>query len=116
LFTADLEAACAFYAGKLGFVIDFAYGEPPFYGQVSRDAARLNLRHVDRPVFDQGLREREDLLSAAITVDNVEQLYQEFQLAGVAFHQALRKEPWGAETFIVKDPDGNLVLFAGPAH
>jgi hypothetical protein len=27
----------------------------------------------------------------------------------------LRKEPWGAETFIVKDPDGNLLLFAGPA-
>ena len=29
--------------------------------------------------------------------------------------QTLRKEPWGAETFIVKDPDGNLLLFAGPA-
>jgi len=27
----------------------------------------------------------------------------------------LRKERWGAETFIVKDPDGNLLLFAGPA-
>jgi hypothetical protein len=22
--------------------------------------------------------------------------------------------PWGARNFIVKDPDGNLVLFAGP--
>jgi Histidinol dehydrogenase len=35
--------------------------------------------------------------------------------AGIAFFQTLRKEPWGAETFIVKDPDGNLLLFAGPA-
>jgi hypothetical protein len=31
------------------------------------------------------------------------------------FFQTLRKEPWGAKTFIVKDPDGNLLLFSGPA-
>jgi catechol 2,3-dioxygenase-like lactoylglutathione lyase family enzyme len=116
LFVADLEASCDFFSDKLGFAIDFVYGDPPFYGQVRRDAARLNLRHVDHPVLDQALREREDLLSAVITVDDVKQLYLEFQSAGLLFHQALRREPWGAETFIVKDPDGNLVLFGGPAN
>ena len=40
----------------------------------------------------------------------------EFQAAGVPFFQTLRREPWGAKTFIVKDPDGNLLLFAGPAE
>ena len=35
--------------------------------------------------------------------------------AGVAFHQPLKTEPWGARTFVVRDPDGNLLLFAGPA-
>jgi hypothetical protein len=40
-------------------------------------------------------------------------LYLEYQAAGVAFHQTLRTEPWGARTFIVRDPDGNLILFAG---
>ncbi len=114
LFVADIGASCDFFTGKLGFAVDFLYGDPPFYAQVSRDAARLNLRHVDHPVFDQALRECEDLLSAAITVD-VEQLYPEFQAAGVSFHQALRREPWGAQTFIIKDPDGNLVLFGGQA-
>jgi hypothetical protein len=38
----------------------------------------------------------------------------EFQSAGVSLHQALKREP-GAENFIVKDPDGNLLLFVGPA-
>jgi hypothetical protein len=38
------------------------------------------------------------------------------QSAGVVFHQTLRKEPCGAKTFIVRDPDGNLLLFAGPAE
>jgi hypothetical protein len=26
-------------------------------------------------------------------------------------HQRLRREPWGQQTFIVVDPDGNLVSF-----
>jgi hypothetical protein len=44
----------------------------------------LNLKHVDYPVVDPQLRDRESR--------------------------------WGAKTFIVKDPDGNLLLFAGPAE
>jgi catechol 2,3-dioxygenase-like lactoylglutathione lyase family enzyme len=107
-----MQASCAFFT-TLGFTVAFVYGDPPFYGQVTRDAARLNLRHVDRPVFDRALREREGLLSAAITADDLEGLYLEFQSAGVVFHQALRTEPWGARTFMVQDPDGNLLLFAG---
>jgi len=31
----------------------------------------------------------------------------------VPFYQTLRKEPWGSKTFIVDDPTGNLILFAG---
>lgn len=116
LFVADVTASCDFFTAKLGFAIAFVYGEPPFYGQIVRDGARLNLRHVDRPVIDDALRRREDLLSAAITVDDVKRLYLEFRSAGIAFHQALRKERWGARTFIVADPDGNLILFAGSAE
>jgi len=115
LFVADITASCAFYAGKLGFAVAFAYGEPPFYGQVFRDGARLNLRGLSRPAIDPQLRDSEHLLSAAITLDDAKPLYLEYQAAGVEFHQALRTEPWGARTFIVRDPDGNLVLFSGRA-
>ena len=115
LFVSDIAAACAFFTQKLGFAVAFLYGEPPFYGQVTRGGAALNLRHVDAPVFDREHRAREDLLSAAITVDDVAGLYKEFRFRGVAFHQPLRVEPWGARTFIVADPDGNLLLFAGKA-
>jgi catechol 2,3-dioxygenase-like lactoylglutathione lyase family enzyme len=113
LFVADIAAFCAFYTGKLGFSVGFTYGEPPFYGQVFRDGARLNLRCVSNPVIDPRLRDKEDLLSASITLDDARPLFLEYQAAGVSFHQALRTEPWGARTFIVRDPDGNLILFAG---
>jgi catechol 2,3-dioxygenase-like lactoylglutathione lyase family enzyme len=119
LFVADIKASCDFFTQKLGFSVVFVYGEPPFYAQVRRDRGLLNLKHMDRPVIDPQLRDRESLLSADMGLDTheeIQQLFREFQAAGVTFFQALRKEPWGAQTFIVKDPDGNLLLFAGPGE
>jgi uncharacterized glyoxalase superfamily protein PhnB len=119
LLVTDIERSCEFFREKLGFKLVFSYGKPPFYAQVARDTARLNLRCVERPVIDSMVRDREELLSASMTVatvDEIKLLFLEFQSAGVAFHQKLKKQPWGAKNFIVKDPDGNLLLFAGPAN
>jgi uncharacterized glyoxalase superfamily protein PhnB len=118
LFVANIKISCDFYTNKLGFAVEFVYGDPPYYGQVIRDNARLNLRLVCEPVFAGDVRKREHLLSASITVataNEIKQLFLSYQAAGVSFHQALKKEPWGARTFIVSDPDENLILFAGPA-
>jgi catechol 2,3-dioxygenase-like lactoylglutathione lyase family enzyme len=120
LFVTDIEASVKFFTQKLGFAVGFVYGKPPFYAQVIRDGARLNLRHVDKPLVDARVRERESLLSASMTVataSEIKQLFLEFQSAsGVVFHQTLKKEPWGVRNFIVKDPDGNLLLFGGPVE
>ena len=114
LFVTDIRASCEFYTRKLGFEVAFTYGEPPFYAQVFRDGARLNLRALDESPFRPELCV--DLLSASIPLDDAKPLYLEFQAAGVGFHQTLKTEPWGARTFIVADPDGNLILFAGRAE
>lgn len=113
LFVRDIEAAAEFYARKLGFTLAFRYGAPPFYGQVCRGGARLNLRRVDAPAFDPDRRDTEQLLAASIALDDAGPLYREYEQAGVDFAQPLRREPWGARTFIIRDPDGNLILFAG---
>ena len=118
LFVSDIAASSAFFTGKLGFAVEFAYGDPPFYAQVKRGGAQIALRHVDRPVLDKiaaAMKADVDMLVASISVDDVRALYAEYQAAGVGFHQALRTEPWGARTFIVRDPDENLLLFAGSA-
>jgi catechol 2,3-dioxygenase-like lactoylglutathione lyase family enzyme len=119
LFVADIKTSCDFFTGKLDFAVAFTYGEPPFYAQVKRDGARLNLRCVDRPVIDPVLRDREQLLAAALNVETAEEikaLFLEFEIAGVSFFQKLKREPWGARNFIIQDPDGNLLAFAGPAE
>jgi uncharacterized glyoxalase superfamily protein PhnB len=119
LLVTDIKRSCEFFQKKLGFSLVFSYGDPPYYAQVRRDAAHLNLRCVEAPVLESAIRDREELLSASMTVataDEIKLLFLEFQSAGVTFSQTLKKQPWGAKNFIVKDPDGNLLLFAGPAN
>ena len=119
LLVTDIERSCEFFCEKLGFSVVFSYGKPSYYAQVSRDAARLNLRCVDRPVIESTVRVREELLSVSMTVataNEIKLLFLEFQSTGVTFQQTLKKQPWGAKNFVVKDPDENLLLFAGPAN
>jgi len=119
LFVANIKRSCEFFCKKLGFSLVFSYGDPPYYAQVGRDAARLNLRCVERPAIESTIRAREELLSVSMTVataDKIKLLFLEFQSAGVTFHQRLKKQPWGAKNFVVTDPDGNLLLFAGPGN
>lgn len=119
LLVADIQRSCEFFCEKLGFSLVFSYGTPPSYAQVGRGAACLNLRQVEGPVLDSTTRAREELLAVSMTVataGEIKLLFREFQSAGVPFHQKLKKQPWGAENFVVQDPDGNLLLFAGPAN
>lgn len=115
----DIHASTHFFAASLGFAIGFVYGDPPFYGQVNRDNARLALRSMDEPLFAEDIRQREGLLSASImleSADEIARLFLDYQAADVPLAQPLKNDPWQARTFIVKDPDGNLILFAGPAN
>ena len=114
IYVTNVQTSAAFFRDKLGFAIDFLHGHPPFYGSVSRGGACLHLRFVHEPVFKEGVREKEGLLSAFLDVDNIKGLFAEFKVAGVDFVQALKKESWGASAFIVLDPDGNGISFAGP--
>src|SRR5882724_686143 len=125
LFVTDIKRSCEFFREKLSFSVVFSYGESPYYAQVGRDGARINLRYVEGlrrvggPAIESTVRDREELLLTSLTVataDEIKLLFLEFQSAGVTFHQTLKKQPWGAKNFVVKDPDGNLLLFAGPAN
>lgn len=114
LFVRDLERSLEHYVEALGFEVAFRYGEPAFYAQVMRDGARLNLRRTDQAAWSAALQDGDpDLLSATITTDGIEALFEEYAATGAVFHRKLHTEPWGARTFIVRDPDGNLICFAG---
>lgn len=111
VFVTDLARSLAFYRDLLGFEVVFTHGEPPFYGEVRRDGARLNLRVVDESPFMAGVQEGEELLSAYVEVTDPEALCAEVTAAGADARSGLRRTPWGTRELIVRDPDGNLLLF-----
>ena len=110
LFVKDFAAGMAYYTGPLGFRPLFVYGDVPFYAHVRRDAAVLAIRHVTRPAIDHSAGEA--LLSAFIEVPEVDGLCASMQSAGAVIWQAPRDEPWAMRSFIVRDPDRNLLCFA----
>lgn len=109
----NVRAAAEFYRDRLGFAIDFVHGEPPFYASVSRDEASIHLRFVEEPVFVAGVREQEEVIAAFVALENVDELFAEYEARNVPFVHRLRKEAWGKSSFIVRDPDGNGICFAG---
>ncbi|HEY4893394.1 MAG TPA: VOC family protein [Reyranella sp.] len=117
VFVRDVAAALVFYDQALGFGTEFAYGEPPYYAQVIREQVRLALKHADERLFEALKPFRtikdEEIISASIAVEHAKPLYLEYQAAGVRFHQPLRRETWGAWSFMVEDPDGNIIAFGG---
>jgi catechol 2,3-dioxygenase-like lactoylglutathione lyase family enzyme len=111
LFVRDVERAAAFYEQRLGFTIEFLHGNPPFYGSVSRDVARLHLRFVHQPNFADLAAREDEVVLALIEVGNAKALYQEYASRDVDFAQKLVRQPWGGLEFHVRDLDGNVISF-----
>jgi catechol 2,3-dioxygenase-like lactoylglutathione lyase family enzyme len=112
LFVSNVSASAEFFRDKLGFAVDFLHGHPAFYGGVSRDGVTLHLRFVHERVIAQELRDKEALLAAFVTVENIKTLFDEYKKAGASFVGTLHKEAWGGPTFTVQDPDGNRICFS----
>lgn len=103
LCVSDVPASAAFYREKLGFEIDFLYGEPPFYGSVSRGEACLHLRAAPPIAMESIL--------ATIEVSDIQKLFEEFAGRGTALVQTPARQPWGGTDILVRDPDGNVISF-----
>ena len=96
----NLEAAKAFYVGKLGFTVVTEDEEHGSFALVARGGARIGLLPAieGHRVAGHG--------SAYLTVVEVEALHANFTASGVERITALQK--WGDVTeFTLKDPDGN---------
>ena len=72
-----------------------------------------NVNNASRYEFFAGNDDQGRARWSAGKLEDAKPLFVEYQQAGVEFVQTLQSEPWGARTFMVRDPDGNLLLFAG---
>ena|SRR5579859_5754600 len=96
----DLEQALSFY-GQLGF--QTTYHDENF-AIIERDGLDLHLNHF--PGAPKG-----KCSVCWIAVTNSDALYQQY-LPTNAVRSPLKAQPWGLKEFTVRDPSGNLIIFA----
>jgi uncharacterized glyoxalase superfamily protein PhnB len=111
LFVTDVSASASFFKDRLGFEIDFLYGEPPFYGAVSRGGACLHLRFVHQVNFAELAAREDSLIVATVEVSDIQALFDEFNARGATLIQVPTRQPWGGTDIQVRDPDGNVISF-----
>jgi catechol 2,3-dioxygenase-like lactoylglutathione lyase family enzyme len=111
LFVRNVPASAAFFRDKLGFTIDFLYGDPAFYGSVSLDEACLHLRFVAKPNFAELAAREVSLIAASAGVSDVHRLFEEFKQRGAEIAQVPTRQPWGGTDMHIRDPDGNVISF-----
>ncbi len=113
-FSANMLPTLAYYAEKLGFECVGTWGEPLDYAIVERDGHAIHFRCSDYLVPNPD-KYADELLDAYVGIDDADLLYNEYRARGVTFSRELGNVPWGGREFVVKDCDGRLLAFGGPA-
>ena len=108
----DLDAAIAYYRGKLGFDLDFCYES--FYASVSRDGFAIHLKCAPKTMADRTHRQQHEHLDVYIGVVGVAGLHDELRSRGARITKPLEERPWSCRDFYVEDPDGYILCFSEP--
>ena len=103
----DLAAAREFYAGKLGFTVEYQASEDGHRGLLGLSRGTIELT-IDCPMSGHGRD-----ACASLRVRDADALYEEW-LGKVEMPRPPINEPWGARTFSVHDPAGNTIFVMGP--
>jgi catechol 2,3-dioxygenase-like lactoylglutathione lyase family enzyme len=112
----DVEAAVAFYTGRLSFVLEEQYG--PAMAIVSHDDLRLWLAgptaSAARPMPDGRVPEPGGWNRIVLEVDDLGALVEELRAGGATFRNDVVRGP-GGQQILCEDPSGNVVELFQPA-
>ena len=112
LTVASVEAALAFYSGKLG--LDVEVNAAPAFAMLRVGAGTIGLLSFAE-ASKEGVAESTPAQKASIHVefstDDLDGLHRELEAKGVVFHEPPHDEPW-ERSMTAFDPDGYAVEFA----
>ena len=102
----DLSVAKEFYA-KLGFAVEWEDSEDGKIGIAGLRKGTIELM-IDCPMRGHGRN-----VCISLRVGSADDYYEEWRRV-VKIERPPRNEHWGARTFGVYDPSGNLIFVVGP--
>lgn len=104
----DVAKAIDFYVQKLGFKVEFKYGEPVQYAAVEHDQVSIHLMPVGQSPKTLGLS------SVYIFTGDVDGVHANLVARGAAIEMAPKDLDYGMRECSVRDPDGNRLTFGQP--
>ena len=113
----DLQAAISFYQDKLGFEVRFIGPEgDPYFAIVGREKISIFLKEIMPGIgpVPNNTRHEWARWDAYISVEDPDVLFEEYQSAGVVFHQPLMVNGDQLRGFEVADADGYVLFFGRP--
>lgn len=102
----DLGAAVGYYTGVLGMRVEFT---APGWAFLSRGAFRLMLGECADAMAAHETGDHSYFVY--VTVEGVDELYDELVGNGATLTQKLADKPWGMREFGVRTPDGHRIMF-----
>ena len=104
----QIEASKDFYTTHFGFSITF---EADWYVSLIREADNYQLAILDytHSSVPEDFRKPAGGVLLNFETDDVDEVYQRIQAAGLPIHRAIRDEAWGQRHFITSDPNGVLI-------
>ncbi|MEZ4656298.1 MAG: GNAT family N-acetyltransferase [Caldilineaceae bacterium] len=107
----DVTTSAHWFRDKLGFRIDFLFGEPPTHAGVSRGdwtgrMVTLQLSQVppERDIAPAGY-------VYVMVGANIDELFAQYRDAGVEIMAEPVSQPWGMREFTVREPHGHYLRF-----
>jgi len=102
----DLDRSVGYYTRILGMAVDFT---APGWAFLSRGSWRVMLGECAdaMPAHETG----DHSYFVYVTVDGIDELYDELVGKGATLTQSLADKPWGMREFGVRTPDGHRVMF-----
>jgi catechol 2,3-dioxygenase-like lactoylglutathione lyase family enzyme len=103
----DMERACAFYVGVLGFTKTFENGQPVGFMILKKGNAEIHLTlQKDHKAAPFNI--------AHIMVENIDAFHELCRAHGLRIVKGLRDKDYGLRAFVFEDPDGNRIDVGQP--
>ncbi|MEL6674668.1 MAG: VOC family protein [Bacteroidota bacterium] len=103
----NVAASLQYYHKRLGFDIQFKWGEPMDYAAVKRgEAVAFHLNEVSPEDQHHSFTPQ----TLRIFVYDVNQVHQEFLQQGVSLTRPIGNREYGIRDFEIEDPDGHRLI------
>lgn len=105
--SSDLERTLAYYVDVLGFELAWTWGDPPSLASVRMGGISIMISH-DSDVASK-IRGHQHWLD----IDEIDKLYDFHRAKDARIISEIEDKPWGFREYVVEDPDGYHLRFAG---